>query len=339
VTRLSRRTFVGSLAGLGAAAAGLALGDGCELVPAPAQLTEPQVTKVPRVGFVTGDPADPPWVMPLWDGLRERGWVEGQTIAIVRRTGTENDPAPVLELLAIGVDVLVTVGTATTLIAKGATTTIPIVFTSVRDPVGVGVVTSLARPGANLTGVSQGASTSLVGKQLELLRAVVPGLTHLVVIDEGNNPAASTLTETQQAAGVFGVDVRQLDIGSAANLANTFATAAQWPAHGVIVRQSGLILAERARIADLAAELHLPALYQSTELVEAGGLMSYGTKQSQLYRRLSVHVDRILRGAKPADLPVEQLTTLEFAVNVKAAQALGITIPPDVAAQVTEWVS
>jgi len=342
VSNMHRRAFVEHLAGLSASVTGLALLNGCGLIlPSAAQ-----PPKVPRVGYI-GDPGLTPWAAVLWDRLRELGWVEGQNLVVERRYSqtrltwvAEEQLALVAELVALPVDVLVTVGTPTTLAAKQATETIPIVFTDVRDPVGVGVVSSLARPGANLTGVSPGASTPLRGKQLELLRAVVPGLVHLVVIEDAINPAANALglADTQQAADVLGVQIQALYVASADDLASAFATAASWPAHGVIVTQSGLFLAERARIAKLAAGIQLPAMYQANEFVDAGGLMSYGTSQHNTYKRAATYVDKILRGAKPADLPVEQLTTVDFAVNVQAAQALGLTLPPNVASQVTEWV-
>jgi putative ABC transport system substrate-binding protein len=334
---VDRRRFVQHLAGLGASVAGLVLLNGCGLVlPSAAQ-----PARVPRVGFVGGSP-DAPWVKPLWDALNELGWVEGQTLIVERRATPEDNQiaAAVAELVAAPVNVLVTVGTPSTLAAKLATETIPITFVNVRDPIGVGVVASLARPGGNVTGVSVRASTTLSGKRLELLRAVVPGLLLVAVISDAINPAANglALAEIQQAAGVLTVQVQALDVGSADDLASTFATAANWPANGAIIGQSGLFLTERDRIADLAAGIHLPAMYMATEFVEAGGLMSYGTSQASSYRRVAIFVDKILRGANPADLPIEQLTTVEFAVNLKAAQALGLKIPPDVAAQVTEWV-
>ena len=335
--RLSRRAFVNHLAGLSSSAAVLLLFAGCGLGPA-----APQATKVSRVGFISSDPADSPWVVPLWDGLRERGWVEGENLAVERRMGgVQDDPGPVAELLTMGVDVLVTVGTPRTLIAKSATTTTPIVFASVQDPVGVGAVVSHARPGGNVTGVSQGASTPLGGKRLELLRAVVPGLSHLAYIQDATNPAAnaSGLAATQQAATTLGVELLALEPRTSDDLDSIFATAARWPAQALLIGQSGLFFKERARIAELAARIRLPAMYQTTEMVEAGGLMAYGTRQSQLYQRLSPYVDKILRGARPADLPIEQITTLDFVVSVTAVNALGLTFPPDVAAQVTEWVN
>jgi putative ABC transport system substrate-binding protein len=337
VNAVLRRNVLRRAAGLGIGATGLVLLNGCGILLPSAG----HPARVPRVGYV-GDSGPMPWAIVLWDSLRERGWVEGENLTIERRySQTQSELlARVAELVALPVDVLVTVGTPTTLVAKQATATIPIVFTPVRDPVGVEIVASLARPGGNVTGVSQGASGSYNGKQLELLKGLVPWLIHVAVIFYSNNPVAKALAwpEIQEAAGVLGVEVQALDVGSADDLASAFAAAADWPAHGVIVRGGDLILTERARIVELAAGIHLPAIYQSTEFVDADGLMSYGTSQRNTNRRAAIYIDKILRGARPADLPIEQLTTVEFAVNVKTAQALGLTIPPDVAAQVTEWV-
>ncbi len=342
VSNMDRRAFVEHLAGLSASVAGLALLNGCGLIlPSAAQ-----PPKVPRVGYI-GDPGPTPWATALWDRLRELGWVEGENLVVERRYSqtrltwvAEEQVALVAELVALHLDVLVTVGTPHTLDARQATEKLPIVFINIGDPVGVGVVASLARPGSNVTGVSQGASTALQGKQLELLRAVVPGLTHVARVQDVLNPAANAvgLARTQEAARVFGVQVRVLDVASADDLASAFASAASWPAHGVMVTESGLFLNQRARIAQLAAEIHLPAMYQVNEFVDAGGLMSLGTSDTANHRRAAIYVDKILRGARPADLPVDQVTTVDFVVNVQAVQALGLTLPPDVAAQVTEWV-
>ena len=301
-----------------------------------------KITEIRSLGYLTGDAPDSPWATALWNRLRELGWAEGENLAIERRYGPTQAElfARAREIVALPVDVLVTVGTPVTLAAREATETIPIVFAPARDPVGVGLVVSLARPGGNVTGVSQGASTSLSGKRLELLKAVVPGLVNVARIADAINPAvnALTLAEYQQAAGVVGTQIQELVVGSADDLASAFATAASWPAHGLIVGQSALLGTERARIAEFAAAMHLPAMYQAAEFVYAGGLMSYGTSSTSLHRHAATFVDKILRGAKPADLPVEQLTMVDFAVNLKAVQDLGRTIPPEVAAQVTEWV-
>jgi putative ABC transport system substrate-binding protein len=339
---LHRRAFVQQLAGLGASAVGLVLISGCSLVlPSGAQ-----PSRVPHVGFV-GDAPDEPWVKALWDGLRELGWVEGQTITIEHRSQVgkrQNEvSALIAELVALPADLLVTVSTATTLTAKQATNAIPIVFISVADPVGVGLVASLAHPGGNLTGVSPGGSTQLDAKELELLKDVIPGLQRVAVISQPveGSQGALALARLQEAAGVLGVQLQALDVGSADDLAAAFAAATRWPADGVIVRAN--LVPERARVAALAERSHLPAIYGYSEFVDAGGLMSYGTRTTTTHRHAATYVDKILRGGKPADLPVEQLTTVEFAVNVavnvKAAQILGLTIPPDVAAQVTDWVA
>ena len=289
------------LLAVGASATGLAFLNGCGMVLRSA------VQRTKSLGYLSGNPPDSPWARVLWDRLRELGWVEGESLVIERRFAqTQGElAASIAEMVARPVDVLVTVGTPITLAARRATETIPIVFAPARDPVGVGLVASLSRPGGNVTGISQGASTSLSGKRLELLKAVVPGLAHAALIADAINPAVNTLTlsEYQQAAGVLGVDVQELDVGSADDLGSAFATAAGWPAHGVIIGQSALFLGERGRIAELAAGLRLPAMYQAAEFVYAGGLMSYGTSNASLHRQAATFVDKILRGARPGDIP------------------------------------
>jgi putative ABC transport system substrate-binding protein len=336
LSRLERRTFVQGAARVSAAVAGLALLNGCGILPFAAK-----PPKVPRLGYV-GESSDEPWVKLLRDRLGELGWVEGQTLAIEWREQAEGEnSALIAELVALPVDVLVTVGTPTTTAAKQATNTIPIVFTSVAFPIPAGVVASLARPGGNVTGVSQGASPGVRAKQVEVLGGVVPGLRRVAVIVDAGNPVASALSmaETQAAAGVLGVQVLGLPVGPELDLLSAFTTAASWQADGIIVGSGTATVPPRARVADLAARTHLPAIYALKEFVDAGGLMSYGTSLASMYRQAATFVDKILRGARPADLPVQQLTAVEFAVNVKALQGLGLTLPRDVAVQVTEWVS
>jgi putative ABC transport system substrate-binding protein len=337
LSALDRRSFLHQLAGPGTAAVGLVLLNGCGLVPSTAS-----PARIPRLGYV-GEPPSSPWVAGLWDGLRELGWIEGQTLQVERRSDGglgQSELVPlVAELVALPVDVLVTVGTTDTLAAKQATGTIPIVFTNLGDPVGVGAVASLARPGGNVTGVSTGASGQFWAKRVELLKDIVPGLVRVGYLR--NTPddtprSALTDAEVQKAAQALGVQVQIL--GSAVDLGRAFAAATAWPAHGLVVGSGGITLAERVRIAELATRSQLPAIYGFTEFVEAGGLMSYGASNISTYRHAAPFVDRILRGARPADLPVEQLTSIEFAVNVKALQGLGLTIPPDLAAQVTLWL-
>jgi putative ABC transport system substrate-binding protein len=335
----TRRAFVRRFSRLCSSAAVLALLNGCVFLP-----SGRPPTRVPRVGYV-GDRADEPWPPALWDELRQLGWVEGQTFTVERRDtagATRSDievAAVVAELISLPVDVLVVVGTPAALAARQSTDTIPIVFTSVGDPVGVGLVTSLARPGANLTGVSINASTQLDAKQLELLKAVVPRLLRVAVTNQtvgGGLQSAGVFARLEQAAAVLGVQVQLVEAGVPVDVEGAFAAAMRWPADAMIVR--GSLVNVRDRIADLAARNRLPAIYGYKEFVDAGGLMSYGTSLSTSHRHTATFVDKILRGTKPADLPVEQLTTIEFVVNVKTLQALGLTIPPDVAAQVTEWV-
>jgi putative ABC transport system substrate-binding protein len=333
--RLSRRRTLAKVAGLGISVAGLVILDGCGLrLPSAAS-----GAKIARVGYL-GDPPDSPWVIALWDGLHERGWVEGENLIVERRHAESSSELPGLavELMALPVDVFVTTGTDATIHAKRASNTIPIVFASLADPVGVGVVASLARPGGNVTGVSNGASTPVNGKKLELLEALVPGLEHVAYLIDPGNPVAGALglVGYQEAAGALGLGVQALYVGSADDLATTFATAHAWTA--VIVQSGPFTVTERIRIAELAARGGVPAMYGITDFVYAGGLMSYGTNNTSTHRHSAAFVDKILRGAKPADLPVEQLTSLEFAVNVRALQELGLTLPPDMAAQVTEWV-
>jgi putative ABC transport system substrate-binding protein len=281
------------------------------------------------------------WVAGLWDGLRDRGWLEGQTLSIEQRTSASRSDVPVLvaQLVGLRLDMLVTLGTENTVAAERATYMIPIVFTSVSDPVSAGIVASLARPGGNVTASARVQARHTTASSWNCLKALC----------RGSCAWRSSLTQiirrrARSLGGDAGGGRDARRAGASAgrrlggDLASAYADAARWPAHGVIVRGGGLVLTERARIAELAVGIHLPAIYQFTENVDAGGLMSYGTSQRDTYRRAAIFVDKILRGAKPADLSVEQLTTVEFAVNVKAAQALGLTLPPDVAAQVTEWV-
>jgi putative ABC transport system substrate-binding protein len=337
MTGFGRRAFVRNLSTLGVAATGLVVLDGCGLlVP-----TAAKPARIPRVGYL-GDPPDSPSVAGLSGGLRELGWVDGQSVSIERREQVETDnSALIAELVSLPVDVLVTVGTPSTAAAKRATTSIAIVFTNVGDPVGDGIVVSLGRPEANVTGVSTGVSGQLWAKRVELLKAVVPPLVHLAYVGappEDSPRTAPVWAEIQAAAEILGVEVQRLPVGSADDLARAIATATLWPAQGLMFGSNVVTVNHRALIAELAARSHLPAIYGFTEFVQAGGLMSYGPSTRATHRHAAAFVDRILRGAKPGDLPVEQLTTIELVVNVKALQELGLTLPSGIAAQVTVWV-
>jgi putative ABC transport system substrate-binding protein len=274
-------------------------------------------------------------------GLRELGYVEGQHIEFEVRTA-EGDyrrlPALAAELVRLPVDVIVTETVPSAEAAQQATATIPIVMATIVDPVATGVVASLARPGGNVTGLSMMAPV-LAAKQLELLKETVPGLSQVAVLwNPINAGTAPQLREVEAAASVLAVRLQPLEVRSPNELEDAFVAMTQQQADGLILLLDATLTDHRARLVDLAAKSHLPAVYGLRDYVEAGGLMSYSASISQMYRRAAYYVDRILRGAKPADLPVEQPMTFDFVVNMKTAQALGITFPNEIMLQVTEVI-
>jgi ABC-type uncharacterized transport system substrate-binding protein len=297
-----------------------------------------QPEKVPRIGFlITSSPsAIAPRMDAFRQGLRELGYVEGKNIVIERRHAEgkfDHLPALAAELVRLKVDVIVTSGPTATHPAKGATSTIPIVMTFDDDPVGSGFVASLARPGGNITGLST-LSPEISGKQLELLKEIVPKLGRVAVIGTSSRQGtAQSLKETELAAGVFAVKLQYLDIQNPKDIETAFRAAGKRRADALIVLQSPVFNSQRAQIADLALKSRLPATYPRREFVEDGGLMSYGVSISDLDRRAAKYVDKILKGTKPADLPVEQPKKFEFIINLKAAKQIGLTIPPNVLAR------
>ncbi len=312
---MRRRDFI-SLAG-GAAA--------CWPFAARAQ----QAAKLPTIGFLGADAsAFSPWTAALVGRLRELGWIEGHTIAIEYRW-SEGRPERYAEIAAefvrLKVDVIVTVGTAVPIV-KQATALIPIVFAVAIDPVGNGQVASLARPGGNVTGLSIQAA-ELAGKRLELLREVVPQLHWLAIIfDAGNTQPMLEMGETQAAARTLGLEVAPLEIRRTEDIAPAFeALKAQADALYVVVDQ--LVVANLTHILTFALDARLPTIFSTREFVKAGGFISYGPNYSDLFRHSADYVDKILRGAKPADLPVEQPTKFELVINLTTAKALGLTIP------------
>jgi putative ABC transport system substrate-binding protein len=233
----------------------------------------------------------------------------------------------------LNVDIIVTSGPTATRPAKEATSTIPIVMTFDDDPVGSGFVTSLARPGGNITGLST-LSPEISGKQLELLKEIVPKLGRVAVIGTSSRQGtAQSLKETELAAGAFGVKLQYLDIQNPKEIESVFRAASKGRADAVLMLQSPVLNSQRAQIADLALKSRLPATYPRREFVEDGGLMSYGVSISDLDRRAATYVDKILKGAKPADLPFEQPKKFEFIINLKATKQIGLTIPPNVLAR------
>ena len=298
-----------------------------------------QPKKVPRIGYllVQSRSTASPRIEPFREGLRELGYVEGKNIVIEWRGADGRDdrlPALVAELLRLKVDIIVTTGRIPTRAAKEASSTIPIVMTQDSDPVANGFVASLARPGGNITGLST-LAPELSGKRLELLKEIIPKLSHVAVFGTSTTPGnAQILREVELAAGAFGVKLQYLDVLSPKDIETAFRAASKGRAEAALIMLAGgVALPHRAEIVDLAEKSRLPAIHLSSMYVDAGGLMSYGANLADLDRRAATYVDKILKGAKPADLPVEQPTKFELIINLKAAKQIGLTIPPNVLAR------
>jgi ABC-type uncharacterized transport system substrate-binding protein len=304
-------------------------------LPAEAQ----QPTKVPRIGYLNAvSPASvSDRIASFRQGLRELGYVEGKNIVIESRYADGNlDRLPALaaELVRLKVEVIVSSGPTPTRSAKQATSTIPIVMAQDSDPIGNGFVASLAQPGGNITGLST-LAPELSGKRLELLKEIVPRLTRVAVFGTSTQPGnAQALKEVELAAAALGIKLQYLDVITPTDFDSAFRAARKAQADAVLMNvPSGIGNAQRKQIAELAIKSRLPATYQQSEYVEAGGLMSYGVSIDDLNRRAAIYVDKILKGRKPADLPVEQPKKFEFVVNLKTAKQIGLTIPPNVLAR------
>jgi putative ABC transport system substrate-binding protein len=263
-------------------------------------------------------------------GLRELGYVEGRNLVIEYRSAdgrSERFPSLAAELVGLKVDLIVTRGTPASLAAKRATRTIPVVMANAGEPVETGLVISLARPGGNVTGLSS-LTVHLEAKRLGLLRELVPGITRIAALYNMSSPAnPPQWKEIETAARSLGVQPQLLDVRKPEDFGPAFDAATRQRADGLIVGQEGLLQANRKLIVQLAAEHRLPAIYRSKEFIEVGGLMAYGPSYPDLYRRAATYVDKILKGAKPGDLPVEQPTKFELIINLKTAKTLAITIP------------
>jgi putative ABC transport system substrate-binding protein len=294
--------------------------------------SDSQAAKVPLIGFLSEtDLATTATVLePFWHGLRALGYVEGQTIVLeARRAEGMLDRLPDLatELVQRKVDLLVAVGAPAAQAAQHATRTIPIVAL-MGDPVEIGLVASLARPGGNLTGVSA-QSTAVSGKMLELLKEAVPQASRVAVLWNAANPnKVLEWQETQSVAQALGVTLQSVEVRTPDDFERAFAALTRGRADALITFIDALTLTYRRQIGDFTTKSRLPMMAGGREFVEAGGLMSYGVKPRDLYGHLAVYVDKILKGSKPADLPVEQPTKFELVINMKTAQALGITMPP-----------
>ena len=295
-----------------------------------------QPTKVPRIGWLTGATLSSNALRTeaFRQGLRDLGYIEGKNIVIEYRSAegkVDGLPALAAELVRLKIDIIVTGGEAATRPAKEATATIPIVMTQDDDPVGAGFVTSLARPGGNITGLST-LAPARSAKRLELLKEIVSKLSRVAVFGTSTEPSnARELKEIELAAGALGIKLQYRDILSLNDIEIAFQAAVKERAGAVLMGVSGTISSPRRKeIAELAVKSRLPAIYGRREPVEAGGLMSYGVSVHDLDRRAAIYVDKILKGAKPADLPVEQPKKFEFIINLKAAKQIGLTIPPNV---------
>src|SRR6266508_177738 len=309
------------------------------LVSASSQIAEAQQpTKVPRIGFLfAGAPsAVMGRIKALRQGLQERGYVEGKNIVIEYRYGEGNLDRllPIAaELVHLKVDVIVTGGPTDTRAAKQATTTLPIVMAQDSDPVGSGFIASLARPGGNITGLST-LSPEISGKQMDLLKEILPKISRVAVVGNSIEPGnPETLKETQLAAGGFGVQLRYLDVRGPEDIEIAFSAIKKDRANALIVLRNPVTSTHRKQIIDLAAKNRLPAMYVSPEWVDTGGLMSYAPNADDTFRRAAIYVDKILKGPRPADLPVEQPTKFELIITVKAAKQIGLPIPQNVLAR------
>jgi putative ABC transport system substrate-binding protein len=297
-----------------------------------------QPAKIPRIGTLNigSTTTNPHRFEALRQGLRELGYVEGKNIVIERRFADgrfDRLPSLAAELVRLNVAVILTPGGISTRAAKEATSTIPIVMAQDNDPVGNGFVASLARPGGNITGLATFAP-ELSGKRLELLKEIVPKLSRVTVFGTSANPGnAQSLKEIEAAAGAFKVQLQQQDLLESKDIEPAFRAAANGRVDGVIVLVSSVLNSNRRRVVELAAKNRLPVIYPFREFVDAGGLMTYGVNFVDLYRRSATYIDKILKGVRPADLPVEQPTKFEFIINLKAAKQIGLTIPPNVLAR------
>jgi putative ABC transport system substrate-binding protein len=321
----------------------IATAAGC-LLAAPLAARAQPTGKVPRVGWLSPGSAtsDATFLASFRDALRELLWVEGQNIAIEPRWAEgrfERLPDLAVELVRLNVDVIVTVVTQASLAAKRATRTIPIVMVGVGDPLGSGLVASLARPGENVTGPSS-MLAEVSGKQLALLKETVPKASPVAVLWNPTNPVwqAAALRETEGAARALGLRLQLQEARGPDQLEGAFAAMIREHAGALFVPADIILVRHAQQIAALAARHRLPAMYGFREHAEAGGLMSYAANFAVMYRRAAVYVDKILNGARPADLPVERPTKFELVINLKTARALGLTIPPSLLARADEVI-
>ena len=293
-----------------------------------AMIAEAQQPKVYRIGYLSSTKSGA-----FGQGLRDLGYVEGKNLVIIYPSAEKTFVTRVAELVRLKVDVIVTGGATATRAAKEATTTIPIVFLQDPDPVGNGLVTTLARPAGNITGLSS-MTADLAGKRLELLREILPKLSRMAVLGQSANAGNGIqLRETERAAATLGVQLQYLDILSVNDVETAFREASKARAEAVFVLAGPVFNPQPALLPQYAVKNRLPAAYPRSEFVEEGGLMTYAANRADLDRRAATYVDKILKGGKPGNLPVEQPKKFEFVINLKAAKEIGLTIPPNVLAR------
>ncbi len=314
------------------------------LLAAPLAAEAQQAAKVPHIGWLGGptrESADA-FVREFQRGLKDLGWVEGQNIVIEWRFGggrAEQLPDLAAELVRLCVDLIVAPSTPTIFAAKNATKAIPIVMVSGGDPVGLGLVASLARPGGNITGLTSTVGPEIAGKQLELLKETVPKISRMAVLWNPTTPGnALALREAEIAARALRVELQLLEARRLNDFESAFAAMSTKGAGALLVLGDVMFTTYRIRLANLAVKSRLPAIYGARQFVDEGGLMSYGANVLDNFRRAAVYVDKILKGAKPGDLPIERSTKFELVINLNTAKALGLTIPPSVLRRADEII-
>jgi putative tryptophan/tyrosine transport system substrate-binding protein len=294
-----------------------------------------------RIGLLTPVSPPPAYLAAFRDGLRERGYVEGQSLSIDVRWPPgpfEQNPGVAEELVDANVDIIVAWSTPALMAARGATSTIPIVAVSISDPVGTGFVASLARPGGNVTGVTP-INPDLSAKLVELLSEIVPGMKHVGVVFNPANPGSAVqMRGAEEAARALGLQLEVVEARTPEEFARAFARLSAHGAQGVVLLADPSLIEHRARIAELARNTRLPTAFQRRESVEAGGLLAYGADNNDQFRQAAFYVDRILKGAKPADLPVQQPVRFELVINLKTAKALGLEVPAGLSARADEVI-
>ena len=290
-----------------------------------------QEGKVWRIGFLRYAAPNAAHLGAFRRGLRDLGYVEGRNIIIEERYASgvyDRLPALTAELIASKPDVIVIDGTATAKVVQAATKSVPIVFTLAADPVVDGLAVSMSRPGGNFTGLTFSVGYELAGKRVDLLKEVVPSVSRVAVLANPANPTnAAYLASARNSSSTLGLQIQAFDVPVANELSNAFSTMMKWQADGLITLNDALFFSQRDLIAELAASYRIPAVYPESEFVRAGGLMAYGPSLSDLFQRSASYVDKILKGARPPDLPIEQPTKFELVFNLKSAKSLGLTIP------------